>query len=714
VALSLLELMVTGLLGNTLLPLIGITRPLDKTYLLSEVSILVFILAIIVWLRNKKITIKIYRYSFFSALRNLCFAFFPLVFVVLSIMGATSLNNGGSNIFTIIMLVALGIYCIAIFWKSDSLNENVIPTSFFFMALALLLMTSLRGWYVTGHDIQAEYKVFQLAKNAGRWSMASYQDAYNACLSITILPTIFSRFLIVADQYIYKFFFQIIFAFCGSIMYLISRNWLNRKMSFLAGLYFIAFPTFFEDMPFLIRQEMAFLFFGLMIYIIFKERVRLSTRRILFVLLGIGVILSHYSTTYTVLAILGLSVIVVPIFSKLFKRYHNRHLFKNTALNLATLNPVKINLRIVVVLVILSILWTGLITNTGGSVTKVIASTLKAIQNGFTANTRSIDAISLITLTKPNQEQEMEDYLKNVVNPERASAKPGTYFDEKKYSGYNLSPLDDKKLPGTFLSEKLQHLGINIPWLVIFLGQIIARLIEIIAPLGIIYLIFRKSIIRYMDTEYYLLAWYCLFFIALNIFLPILSTEYGVFRALQQSMFIVGPFVVIGSAVIGISVAKFIRVSMLKTNMPLILAIMFLLYSTALMPQLFGGNISQLHLNNSGRYYDDFLTLKSELYGGNWITSTIRNLHVKFQPDVQADKFSQNKIMSVSNLGFYGTIFPALVRKDSYIFLGSSNVTKKESDVVYNSDAIMYRYPIDFLNNNKNLIYNNGGSKIYK
>ena len=34
----------------------------------------------------------------------------------------------------------------------------------FLMSVALLFMTSLRGWYVTGHDIQTEYHVFRLTE----------------------------------------------------------------------------------------------------------------------------------------------------------------------------------------------------------------------------------------------------------------------------------------------------------------------------------------------------------------------------------------------------------------------------------------------------------------------------------------------------------------------------------------------------------------------
>ena len=65
----------------------------------------------------------------------------------------------------------------------------------FCASLALLFVASMRSWHVVGWDINAELQVFRLTE-AGYWSMSHLQDAYNACLSITLLPTIFSSLFI--------------------------------------------------------------------------------------------------------------------------------------------------------------------------------------------------------------------------------------------------------------------------------------------------------------------------------------------------------------------------------------------------------------------------------------------------------------------------------------------------------------------------------------
>ena len=257
VAFSILELMLMGLLSNTFLPFAGIARPLDKIPLLAELYLLVGVLASTTWLRVEKLELTLKRYGIFENIRDFFFSFSPIIFVILSVLGAVSLNNSGSNSWTLAMLGGMGIYLIFLIRYGNELDDNTIPTALFFISLALLLMTDLRGWYITGHDIQSEYKVFELAKNAGLWSIAAYKDAYNACLSISILPTVFSNLLSAPDQYIFKFFFQIFFPFCPILVYLIGNHWTSRRISLLGAIYFIGFPTFFTDMPFLVRQEMT-------------------------------------------------------------------------------------------------------------------------------------------------------------------------------------------------------------------------------------------------------------------------------------------------------------------------------------------------------------------------------------------------------------------------------------------------------------------------
>lgn len=710
---SLLELMLMALIGNTLLPFLGIARPLDKPVLLFELYLLVSALAAIAWIRMKDIEITIKKYIFFNNAKDTLLAFTPAFFVVFSVLGAIRLNNGGSDILTMIMLGAMGIYIAILAYYSKKSGEGVFPTAIFFMALSLLLMTSLRGWFVTGHDIQKETQYFELAKNNGFWNIAADGDAYNACLSITMLPTIFANLLSIADQYVFKLLFQIFFALCPVLIYLTTNHWMNRRISLFSALYFIAFPTFFSDMPFIVRQEIAFVFFGLMLYLVFEDSLNIHIRRILFVLMGIGVILSHYSTTYTILIIFALAVISRPLFDGIFKR------FKLPRIGKVDEKP-RITAVMVGILLALSFLWTSTITHTGGQLSLVFNQTVAAIRDGFGGNNRSIDAMSLLSLTRVNPAQELQGYIQTTVDPLRAAAGPEIYFPPSAYEQYPLTVVNNQPLPLTPLGKALDDTGINFSDLSSAFAQALAKLMEILAPLGIIYILFDKSLRDKIGTEVYLISLYCLVFIAANLFLPVLSAQYGVFRAMQQSLFIVGFFIIIGSDAIG----KVLAAALRKINknyhgdgklFSTILIVFFFFYSTAFIAQLIGDNVAELHLNDSGTYYDNYVTQGTEVNGIDWLVNDLSNEPPgQIQFAIGADRLSQRKFQSIADVTPGNDIFPALVRRNSYVFLGEGTVLDDQASFSYNGDLVGYSYPLSFLNDNKDLIYNDGGSRVYR
>jgi uncharacterized membrane protein len=726
VAFSILELMVMALIGNTILPHFGNFTPLDKRTLLVEFAFLVNILLLFVARYEKEIRMSVYPFILFKTKRDTFFALLPILFLALSVFGAFRLNNGASDILTIVMLAGMGLYIGVMIYFSEEFSDNVIPTAIFLMSLSLLLMTSLRGWFITGHDIQVEYKVFQLAASKNIWNIKTYQDPYNACLSITILPTVFFNLLKLPGQYVYKLLFQIIFALAPVLVYLIGRRWTTAKIAFIGTAYFIAFPTFFTDMPFLNRQEIAFVFYGLMLYLIFEEKLSLTMRRILFVIMGIGVILSHYSTTYIVLIIFGVTILSFNLFEKIFSYMHSKKIFKDSALPLLhdhALKNKKITYTMVIILFVLSFFWTSLITHTSNNVSDVVTQTIAAVENGFGGANRSSDATSLLSFTKRDPNQEMQEYIKTVIDPIRAAVPANDaneYYPASIYSQYPIVGLPDEILPFTkigLFANKVFH--VKVTSLVELFGQIFAKLSEVLIGIGIVYLLFKKNIIKRIDSEIIIMTIVSLIFVALNIVLPVLSTQYGIFRAMQQSLFIIGPLLVIGSIAIGRILMKFIKplrknVAKTDTIFATIFIIVFFAYSTALIPQIFGGNAALLHLNNEGTYYDDFYTHAQEVYAINWIADLNPTIEDQIQFDVQSDRFSSSKVLSISNLSPSNDILPSIIKRQAFIFLSYANVVNHRATELFSGDRISYSYPINFLNDNKDLLYNNGGSRIYR
>src|SRR2546421_7126010 len=266
VGLSIAFLEFGGLLLNILLPLFGVNDPLAFQNLVIGFDIYILLLFIFAWIRTKQLVVRI-QLPRRSAIEKVLYVL-PVFFPVLASLGAIILNNGGSNILALILLATIAIYSLLLVLFRDKIPVDLYPYAIFFIGIACLFTTSLRSWYITGHDIEREYYVFQLTNTHHIWNMAFYQDAYNACLSITILPTILTNLLSIQDIYVYKVIFQILFATSPVLVFFIIRNYTTPVLAFLSAFFFISFPTFFNDMPMLNRQEIGFIFFGLVLHLL--------------------------------------------------------------------------------------------------------------------------------------------------------------------------------------------------------------------------------------------------------------------------------------------------------------------------------------------------------------------------------------------------------------------------------------------------------------
>ena len=148
-----------------------------------------------------------------------------------------------------------------------------------------------------------------------------------------------------------------------------------------------------------------------------------------------------------------------------------------------------------------------------------------------------------------------------------------------------------------------------------------------------------------------------------------------------------------------------------------VLVILFFLSSVGVFTQLLGGYGAQLHLNDSGLYYDNYYLQKGEVIAIDWLTDRFKADETPtYQAEVQTDRFQSAKVsqISSSDLNPLSDIYPGLIRKDSYVYLGYANVNKSQANMTYEGTLISYNLPIQFLDQQKDLIYNDGDSRVYR
>jgi uncharacterized membrane protein len=578
-------LMFGGLFINWILPLVGIDRPLSLVPLLISFDIFLLIFWIIAYKQNKEISIKInpLKLSFL----NKGFFTIVMIFLVLSILGAITLNNYGPNILTMIMLGGIAVYVFMLVFFRNKLNENVYPWAILIISLAMLLATSLRSWNISGHDIIIEYQMFQLTKENFHWSMSNFPNhSYNACLSITILPTILSWFLKINDEYIFKIFFQIIYSFISVGVYLFLKRYIKAALAFIAVFFFISFPTFFVDLPMMIRQEISLFLFALILLILFNKQINPTIKKLAFIIFGFSMIISHYSTSYIAFA-LFLSTYILTF---LFRRLANRKI-KQCALKHAKKQEYYLRGYLILLLLVFGFLWYSPITHTANGLIDFMNDSFKNLGNIFSEDVRAGQTSFLeqfnIFYKPKDQTLLLQDYIKK-IELKFENISDINYYPQEKYEDYK-----PRVIPAELIPIRINS---NIAPKIYLFMEIVKKLMKVFIIVGVFYLLFNLFKKREIDTEFIFMSLASLFSLAVIMILPLATIEYNLLRTYQQVLIILSLSAILGSLII----FKFLKKENIKIILILLIFILYFLSYSGFIPQIIGGSEASIQLNNYG------------------------------------------------------------------------------------------------------------------
>ena len=137
------------------------------------------------------------------------------------------------------------------------------------------------------------------------------------------------------------------------------------------------------------------------------------------------------------------------------------------------------------------------------------------------------------------------------------------------------------------------------------------------------------------------------------------------------------------------------------------------LFLSGLIPQILGGAVPSVQMNNSGTDYDNYYTHYAEIRSGQWLFDNYQKSTCIYM-DEFAGKKSLLSYKFESQKWIKRDFLPQVIRKSSYVYLSSSNITEESVFVYLRGSMVGYSNPLRFLNGNKNLIYNNKYSEIFK
>lgn len=314
IGLSLAFLMFFGLFINEVFPLIGIPRPLSLLPLIAAIGTAIAIMGVLSYIRDRgfarPLSINLGWLASPAAL-------FLLLVPLLSILGACAINFYNTNIILMIMFPLIGLTAALVIF--GVIPENLYPLAVFGIGTALLFQFSLSSSYLMGSDIHLEYYMYRLTEENARWDAMLLPIGYHSLLSISILPTIYASLLHIDGTWVYKVIYILIFASVPLGLYHIFRGQIGEKFAFLAVFFFMSMHTFSGLIMHMARQQIAEVFFLLLMMLILDRGMNTQKRAILLIVFSASLVVSHYTIAYLYAFVL-IFLLILPIFFRGVRR----------------------------------------------------------------------------------------------------------------------------------------------------------------------------------------------------------------------------------------------------------------------------------------------------------------------------------------------------------------------------------------------------------
>ena len=293
VGLSIATLMFTVLFMNTIYPFFGISGPISIMPLIITISIVVLVLCILSYVRDNDFS----NPSFIDGGSVLSPpALFLCLIPFLAVFGTYLVNFHQNNVLLMLLMAIIALIAVLVAFDKF-IPKRLFPLAIFVIALAILWHKSLISMYLTGWDIHSEYYFYKLTEIGSYWDW-TIPNNNNAMLSDTILPTIYSCILHIDGAWIYKIIYPFFFAFVPLGLYHLYQKQTDEKVAFLATFFFMSFSAFYCVMISLVKQQMAMLFFVLLILSMLDKKIDVSKRAALSIIFSFSMVVSHYGTTY--------------------------------------------------------------------------------------------------------------------------------------------------------------------------------------------------------------------------------------------------------------------------------------------------------------------------------------------------------------------------------------------------------------------------------
>jgi uncharacterized membrane protein len=670
---SIVVLLASGLAVDLLGPLVGVGAPLRTVPLLLGLEVICAGLLAAGFRAGEQVRIP------WRDLPRPAWLAGPLIVPLLAAAGALRLNGGhGAGLAVAALAACLILLLAAVIW-SGRLGQAQLIAVLYAAGLAVMWAFSLRGSLVYGFDIATEYRDLQQAIGTGIWHTGHHGDAYGAMLSVAVMPAELHFLSGLPGLLIFKVAYPAIGALFPVAVFGLARLVLAQRWAFVAAVIIVMQGTFAQEVPGLARQEVALVLFAALLMAMLDSRVPRRPQWSLVALLSLAMVVSHYSTTYVALLLIGLPLALQ--FAVSWFRAIPRVTGAVAIAFVAALAG--------------AALWYGPVTNSGsglGGFAQAVRSqglnVLPAQAAGGGLLAAYLQSGNPPTMPAGMYQGQVEQYYSNHL------VKTVPLPKDHRYHLRNLSP------PTPAVTMPLVHGGLSLGLFVV------EQLINVLGAIGALLLALRRHVPVAM-RQVGLLGVASLVFLAAIRVSSTLASAYNQERAFLQALAILAISLAwCLQALAGRGVRRQAGVVAAAAGS---LGVLFT-SSSGLMGALAGGGTAA-NLASSGEDYERYYTSTPELAAASWLGANWRD-----RDAVYADRYAELRLLALTDINgrlIYPDVAPGAISVQAWVYASQTNTVDGLAQVLWRNHQVTFRFPAAFLNAYYDVVYTNGSSKVF-
>lgn len=665
-AASLTILMAVGLAVDLIGPWVGIVAPLRTLPLL--VGVLVACLAFVGAAalgdprpRGSQVQVRLPR------VRDLL----PLLLPLGAAAGAARLTAGhGAGLAIGVTAVSIAA-AVLVPVLAPRMGRTQIVIMLYGVALAFVWAFSLRTGSVVGWDIASEAHVVQSTQASGVWHVSHPNDNYGALLSLTVLPSVLHEIAGLSDLTLLKAVYPALWALFPVITFTIARRHLTPRYAALAAVLVMTPSAFMTALPALARQEIALVICGALIALVLDGGVPRRSRLSLTMVFGIGVVVSHYSSTYFMIEALVVALLLQMVVS--FVR------------------PIpRVNAGFACALVAMmagAILWYGPITEAGGNVNGLV--------DGLAANGVAIVHSDPLTAAPGPTTIDAATYTHEVV---QSYAKNYPYLHPLPDAGLPRYQIADTSTPGTVARAPSVNNAFG------QFAALMAIVLSLIAAIAAMILAVRRRTSTSLRGLAFLAVGTLPLLVAVH-FSSVIAAQYGPERVAIQALLLLS--IVIAWAC-QVTVGRLRRLGGIAICVIAASVAVLLCDGTGLAGAVFGSSTT-ISLTSRGAYVEEYETTANDLAAATWLGA-----HNRVPTPVYSDTFGMLSLHEANGNAYpvFSDLVPQVIDHYAWVYLSTRNVVDDRAESQFSGFDVTYRPPMAFLDDNFNAVYSNGSSEV--